>query len=361
MKVVLLIDCTVNGLYYHRQRFDLPCMKVVLLIVFDANYALDECKLFAHLLYYYSRFHVCTKVAADISIRIISPSQAAADVLDQFGVPYELSIVSAHRTPKRMYEYAEAAAGRGIKVQHATIHCTPYTIHCTPYTAHYAGRGIKVQHATIHCTPYTAHHTLHTIHCTPYTAHHTLHTIRWTQTLDVCINVFDQIQKAIKYTQRSNVHSHPTGTVVLPSSLISPLSDTLSSHLPPPSSHLSPPSPDCPQREKRGWTGDSQITSGEASLNFDTSAMYYNWLEVMEESDQVGCNPPGAPAPVFPRPDCFLCCDPAHGSFGCNYEGVPGGDFKSTAGAIADVVPFMHVGGWPGDPSWGVAGATIPW
>jgi phosphoribosylaminoimidazole carboxylase len=38
-----------------------------------------------------------------------------ANILKQFGVPFELSIVSAHRTPDRMFEYASSAAGRGIK------------------------------------------------------------------------------------------------------------------------------------------------------------------------------------------------------------------------------------------------------
>lgn len=41
--------------------------------------------------------------------------QAAAAVLDELEVPYELTIVSAHRTPDRMYQYARAAAGRGIR------------------------------------------------------------------------------------------------------------------------------------------------------------------------------------------------------------------------------------------------------
>jgi 5-(carboxyamino)imidazole ribonucleotide mutase len=40
----------------------------------------------------------------------------AADVLDELGVPFETRIVSAHRTPDRMYAYAKAARGRGIKV-----------------------------------------------------------------------------------------------------------------------------------------------------------------------------------------------------------------------------------------------------
>ncbi|MFN3504890.1 MAG: 5-(carboxyamino)imidazole ribonucleotide mutase [Caldimicrobium sp.] len=40
----------------------------------------------------------------------------AAEVLEYFGVPYEITIVSAHRTPHRMYEYAETAEKRGIEV-----------------------------------------------------------------------------------------------------------------------------------------------------------------------------------------------------------------------------------------------------
>ena len=40
----------------------------------------------------------------------------AADILDKFEVPYEITIVSAHRTPDRMYQYAKTAEERGIKV-----------------------------------------------------------------------------------------------------------------------------------------------------------------------------------------------------------------------------------------------------
>lgn len=40
----------------------------------------------------------------------------AADILDELGISYEINIVSAHRTPERMYEYAKSARGRGIKV-----------------------------------------------------------------------------------------------------------------------------------------------------------------------------------------------------------------------------------------------------
>ena len=39
----------------------------------------------------------------------------AAETLDALGVAYESRIVSAHRTPKRMYAYAEGARGRGLK------------------------------------------------------------------------------------------------------------------------------------------------------------------------------------------------------------------------------------------------------
>ena len=42
--------------------------------------------------------------------------QAAADILDELGVAYELTIVSAHRTPDRMWEYAKGARNRGLKV-----------------------------------------------------------------------------------------------------------------------------------------------------------------------------------------------------------------------------------------------------
>ena len=42
--------------------------------------------------------------------------EPAAEVLREFGVPYEARVLSAHRTPRRMLEYAEAAHGRGLRV-----------------------------------------------------------------------------------------------------------------------------------------------------------------------------------------------------------------------------------------------------
>ena len=42
--------------------------------------------------------------------------QGAIDVLVEFGVPYEVRVVSAHRTPDVMFEYARTAAERGLRV-----------------------------------------------------------------------------------------------------------------------------------------------------------------------------------------------------------------------------------------------------
>lgn len=41
---------------------------------------------------------------------------AAGDALDEFGVPYEVDVVSAHRMPREMLEYGSTAAGRGLRV-----------------------------------------------------------------------------------------------------------------------------------------------------------------------------------------------------------------------------------------------------
>jgi len=40
----------------------------------------------------------------------------AAKILENFGVEYEITVVSAHRTPDRMYDYAKKAASRGLRV-----------------------------------------------------------------------------------------------------------------------------------------------------------------------------------------------------------------------------------------------------
>ena len=62
-------------------------------------------------------------VAEDPQVGVIMGSDSdwetmrrAADILEQFGVPHECRVVSAHRTPDRMFEYAEQAVGRGLRV-----------------------------------------------------------------------------------------------------------------------------------------------------------------------------------------------------------------------------------------------------
>ena len=42
--------------------------------------------------------------------------KAAAELLKEFDVPFELTLVSAHRTPQRLFDYASTAADRGLKV-----------------------------------------------------------------------------------------------------------------------------------------------------------------------------------------------------------------------------------------------------
>jgi 5-(carboxyamino)imidazole ribonucleotide mutase len=42
--------------------------------------------------------------------------KAAAEILDELGIPYETKIVSAHRTPDRLWDYGKTAVERGLKV-----------------------------------------------------------------------------------------------------------------------------------------------------------------------------------------------------------------------------------------------------
>jgi 5-(carboxyamino)imidazole ribonucleotide mutase len=62
-----------------------------------------------------------TKTKTEVGIIMGSDSdlpvmQDAATILEEFGIQYELSIVSAHRTPARMFEYAKTARERGLRV-----------------------------------------------------------------------------------------------------------------------------------------------------------------------------------------------------------------------------------------------------
>ncbi|MBS3899362.1 MAG: 5-(carboxyamino)imidazole ribonucleotide mutase [Dethiobacter sp.] len=52
-------------------------------------------------------------MGSDSDLAVMS---GAAEILAEFGVPYELTVVSAHRTPERLFRYAAEAAARGLKV-----------------------------------------------------------------------------------------------------------------------------------------------------------------------------------------------------------------------------------------------------
>jgi len=61
------------------------------------------------------------KLKLDISIIMGSKSdfptmEHTCKILDQFGINYETKIISAHRTPKRLYDFCETAKERGIKI-----------------------------------------------------------------------------------------------------------------------------------------------------------------------------------------------------------------------------------------------------
>ena len=52
-------------------------------------------------------------MGSDSDWRVMS---AAGELLDEFGVEYEVGVISAHRTPQRMLDYAGSAASRGLRV-----------------------------------------------------------------------------------------------------------------------------------------------------------------------------------------------------------------------------------------------------
>ncbi|HTB24812.1 MAG TPA: 5-(carboxyamino)imidazole ribonucleotide mutase [Puia sp.] len=57
--------------------------------------------------------HVAIIMGSDSDLPVMQP---AADILKSFGIPFELTIVSAHRTPQRLVNYATKAKERGFKV-----------------------------------------------------------------------------------------------------------------------------------------------------------------------------------------------------------------------------------------------------
>jgi len=57
--------------------------------------------------------HVGIIMGSDSDLSVMS---AAADIMKEFGIDYELTVVSAHRTPDRLREYATSAHDRGLRV-----------------------------------------------------------------------------------------------------------------------------------------------------------------------------------------------------------------------------------------------------
>lgn len=90
---------------------------------------------------------------------------------------------------------------------------------------------------------------------------------------------------------------------------------------------------DCPHREKRGWMGDAQWTAEEASLNFDTGALYANWVQSMADMQDKGCIPTKEQFSL--EPPYGTCCsptlDPLHPTvFQCS----PMSNYSDTAGSV---------------------------
>ena len=125
---------------------------------------------------------------------------------------------------------------------------------------------------------------------------------------------------------------------------------------------------DCPHREQRGWGGDAQVTSGEASLNLDLSSFYHNWLTTMRDIQLAGCVVKGE----SPVPAGATAC-PAHldNPAGRGGHGPKQEDWSSNSSRHGDLPSFVPSGGnpatgsgggWPmGDVTWAAIAIVMPW
>lgn len=115
-------------------------------------------------------------------------------------------------------------------------------------------------------------------------------------------------------------------------------------------------------REKRGWTGDAQLTAHSGMLNFESLAFYKAWHASILDQQVIGCLPAGeapgraggvAGAPIRPL---NWACDPPS-----SLKNITLAQFQF--GPVSDVVPREQVGMgyFIGDPSWEVAATTIPY
>lgn len=75
--------------------------------------------------------------------------KATAEVLSQLEIPFEKAIVSAHRTPRRMVDYAENAAGRGLKVIIAGAGGAAHLPGMTASLTHLPVLGVPVKSRTL--------------------------------------------------------------------------------------------------------------------------------------------------------------------------------------------------------------------
>jgi alpha-L-rhamnosidase len=153
----------------------------------------------------------------------------------------------------------------------------------------------------------------------------------------------------------------PTGAVAFPASaqLDALQIGVVRTHL---SNYVTVPT-DCPQREKRGWTGDGQLTAHSGMLNFDALAFYRSWHQSILDQQRIGCLPPGeapgrvggrAGAPI--RPFNWACDAPL--------SQVPNLTLAQYQfGPVSDVVPReqLGMGYFVGDPSWEVVATTLPY
>ena len=119
-------------------------------------------------------------------------------------------------------------------------------------------------------------------------------------------DVLNRIHHMVRYSQMSNLMSIPT---------------------------------DCPQRERRGWMGDAQVTSNEAMLNFDMEALYTNFFTDMRNEQLLGCA--------------------SRHRDGGGQTTCGGGTAEDARGSLPDVVPYDGIGGYPGGPVWQVAYIVI--
>lgn len=136
---------------------------------------------------------------------------------------------------------------------------------------------------------------------------------------------------------------------------------------------------DCPTRERRGWTGDAQVTVDANMAYFRPVAVYLNWLRTMGDTADVGCSTaynastntyrvfhadsmarvhdtllasvvrPEATLldPPAQRPDCYLCCSAKPG-FGCEYDSP-----INVTGSLPDIMPVNGPSrAWPGSMCW---------